>query len=360
LGIDNLFFQSYFYNLNLKIMKHLSILILFAMASLQSNAKVWRINNTPGVTADFSTGPLALASSSVVNDDTLYFEGSATAYAGFTLNKRLVIIGTGYFLTGANSNPGLQANINSSNFAGGSIYIDSTSSGSTLIGLDYVTIGNGPSGAGTDNITITRCNISSLSQVYGFSGPLNMTGWKINKCYFSGGINFAVFTLLNWEVTNNIFMGALTMNNTNNLNNLIRNNVCRSNIDLYSGYFSNNLIIANAFNTVNVTIKNNISSGNNLPAGNGNLNSQPDASVFQGLAGNSTDGQWRLKVASPAIAAGETISAITPDCGAFGTADPYKLSGIPAIPTIYLLTVPASVASNATTMPITISTKSNN
>ncbi|MEQ1554417.1 MAG: hypothetical protein ABL929_09580, partial [Ferruginibacter sp.] len=74
----------------------------------------------------------------------------------------------------------------------------------------------------------------------------------------------------------------------------------------------------------------------------------------------STDGQWRLKAGSPAIAAGETVLGITPDCGAYGTADPYVLSGIPPIPTIYLLTVPAAIASNATTMPITISTKSNN
>ena len=111
---------------------------------------------------------------------------------------------------------------------------------------------------------------------------------------------------------------------------------------------------------MNVTVKNNISGGTNLPVGNGNVNSQPDATVFQGLTGNSTDGQWRLKLGSPAIGAGETISSITPDCGAFGTADPYKLSGIPAIPTIYLLTVPASVTSSATTMPITISTRSNN
>ena len=333
------------------------------LLTFQTYAKVWRINNTPGVTADFTTGALALASASVVNDDTLYFEASSTAtpHTGFTLTKRLVLIGTGYFISGANSNSGLQANSNSSYFGNASFYIDSTASGSTFIGLDYFTIGNGPTlGAATDNITVTRCHIYNMNQVYGISANQNMTGWKINKNYFDAGLNLNVFTLLNWEVTNNIINGALSMNNTNNLNNLIRNNVLRSNIDIYSAYFSNNIITSSTFTNVNVTIKNNISSGTNLPAGNGNVNSQPDASVFQGISANSTDGQWRLKAGSPAIAAGETISTITPDCGAFGTADPYRLSGIPAIPTIYLLTVPASVASNATTMPITVSTKSNN
>ncbi len=340
-------------------MKQLSILILFVIAGLQSTAKVWRINNNPGVAADFSDCVAALASSSVVNDDTLYIEGSATAYGGFTLTKRLVIIGTGYFISGANSNSGLQANPNSSFFNSGYIIFDSTASGSTLIGLDYFTFAIGPTGSAADNITLTRCRIYSITSYYGPVANTIMTGWKINKSHLND-ISLGTCVFQNWEVTNNIFIGALNMNSTGNLNNLVRNNVIRGAINLYSAYFSNNIITGTTFTTVNVTVKNNISNGSILPAGNGNLNNQADAVVFQGLTGNSTDGQWRLAVSSPAIGAGETISSITPDCGAFGTADPYKLSGIPAIPTIYSLTVPASVPSNATTMPITISTRSNN
>lgn len=349
-------------------MKRITYLLTFISSvafSLQTNAKVWRINNTPGVTADFTTCALALASASVVNDDTLHIEGSSVAYAGFTLNKRLVIIGTGYFLSGANSNPGLQANTNSSSFAGASIYFDSTSSGSTLIGLENIYLGSGPAlGSATDNITLTRCSVSGLGNVYGYTANTKMAGWKVNKCYF-GSISLSLFTLQNWEITNNIFTSSIDISSTNNLNNLVRNNVFRSQIYMYNGYFANNIIINTTFTVTNVTVKNNLALG--TPAGftpfvgsNGNINNQTDAALFQGLTGNSTDGQWRLKAGSPAIGAGETVSTITPDCGAFGTADPYILSGIPAIPTIYLLTVPASVATSATTMPITISTKSNN
>ena len=341
-------------------MKYLFFLIVFAMAALQSNAKIWRINNTAGVTADFTSCQAALSSASVVNDDTLQIEGSATTYSGFTLNKRLVIIGTGYFISGTDANAGLQANPNTSHFVGDVIVFDSTSSGSTMIGLDNIYFGVGPNlGSATDNITITRCNISNITQYYGYTANTKMAGWKVNKCYISA-MYLSPLVIENWEVTNNIITAALDINNTGNLNNLIRNNVLRSTISLYSAYFANNIITGTTLTTVNVTVKNNISTGTNLPAGNGNINSSSDAALFQGLAGNSTDGQWRLKTGSPAIGAGETISAITPDCGAFGTADPYKLGGIPAIPTIYSLTVPASVASNATTMPITISTKSNN
>lgn len=348
-------------------MKYLSFLILFIAAGLQSQAKVWRINNNAGVVADFISGAAAVASSSVLNDDTLHFEGSATAYAGFTLNKRLVIIGTGYFINGANSNPGLQANPYSATFANAGISFDSTASGSTLIGLDLFTFYLGPNlGSATDNITLTRCRLSYLGENYGYTANTKMAGWVINKCYFQSGINLNNELLENWQVTNNIFAGGISMSKITNLNNLIRNNIFRSSIDIFSAYFSNNIIINTTFTVTNVTVKNNICIGA-APAGfapyvglNGNIANQTDAAVFEGLTGNSTDGQWRLKAGSPAIGAGETIATITPDCGAFGTADPYVLSGIPAIPTIYALTVPASVPSNATSMSVTISTKSNN
>jgi hypothetical protein len=344
---------------------YLPALIACILIAFPSQAKVWRINNTAGVTADFATPALALASASVVNDDTLHIEGSATIYAGFNLNKRLVIIGSGYFISGANSNPGLQANPNSCNFGGSVISFDSTGSGSTIIGLDNFYFGVGGSlGSATDNITLTRCNISSVASFNGYTANTKMVGWKINKCHISS-VSFASFVLQNWEFTNNIVTSSFDISGVNNLNNLVRNNVFRSSISMYNGYFANNIIQNTTFTVTNVTVKNNLCIG--APAGftpfvglNANLNNQTDVALFQGLTGNSTDGQWRLKAGSPAIGAGETISAITPDCGAYGTADPYVLSGIPAIPTIYLLTVPASVASSATNMPITISTKSNN
>ena len=345
-------------------MKKLITLSLIVFIAIHAQAKVWRINNTPGVTADFTSGAAALASGSVVNDDTLYFEASAISYTNITLSKRLVLIGAGYFLSGANSNLNLQANPNSVFFAGNTIILDSTCSGSVIMGLDDLKITPSSAatlGSATDNITITRCGNIQLLNFFGFTPNSKMTGWKINKCYINS-ISLAAFVVQNWEITNNIIINQADISNTGNLNNLVRNNVFRGGITLFSGYFSNNIITPNTFTATNFTIKNNISTGNNLPPGNGNVNNSTDAILFQGLTGNSTDGQWRLKTGgtNPAIGGGETISTITPDCGTYGTADPYVLSGIPAIPTIYLLTVPASVASNAPTMPITISTKSNN
>jgi hypothetical protein len=339
--------------------------LLFSLLfiAVQANAKVWRINNNPGVAADFTTPTLALASASVVNDDTLHLESSVTAYGGFTLNKRLVIIGTGYFLSGTNSNPGLQALLGSSSFAGGTISFDSTASGSTLMGIDNFYFGFGSvSGSATDNITLTRCRVGGMGSFFSPLPNTILAGWKINKCYFDNSVSLgsANTVVQNWEIRNNIFTSNIDLSNPANLNNLVRNNVFRSTVNISNGYFANNLLGNITLTLLNVTIRNNIAVGNILPAGNGNLNNQTDATVFQGLTGNSTDGQWRLRAGSPAIGAGETIGGITPDCGAYGTADPYRLSGIPAIPTIYSLTVPASIPTNATTLPVTISTRSNN
>jgi len=341
-------------------MKYSFLLLLFVITALSSNAKIWRINNIPGTNTDFVSCADAVNSSAVVNGDTLYVEGSPNNYGGFGLNKRLVIIGTGYFISGANANTGLQANPYSSNFGGQAIFFDSTCSGSVIMGLDNISMVIGPGiGSATDNFTVTRCYLTNISQYYGYTANSAMEGWKINKCYINN-LSLSPLVIKNWEITNNIFTNTLDAANPANLNNLVRNNVFRGGILLYSGYFANNIITGTTFSTVNVTIKNNISTGTNLPAGNGNINSALDADLFQGLTSNSFDGQWRLKPGSPAIGAGETIAGVTPDCGPFGTADPYKLSGIPSVPTIYSLTVPVSVPSNATTMPITISTRSNN
>lgn len=342
------------------------ILILSGIfISLQVQAKVWRVNNILGVNANFTNLPAALSSASVVNGDTLYIEGSPTIYGGFTLNKKLVIIGTGYFLSGTNSNPGLQANPYSSSFGGQAIVFDSTASGSVLMGLDNFFMGVGSVlGSATDSITITRCNFGGIGIYYGATANTTMKGWKVNKSYITGTIGD--FLIQDWEVRNNIIIGGITLTSLSNSNNIFRNNVFRSGITIYNGYFANNIISNNSCTFLNVTLKNNLCVG--APAGfstyagtNGNINNQSDAALFEALANNSTDGFWRLKPGSPAIGAGLTIGAVvSPDCGAYGGPDPYIISGIPNIPTIYTLTVPASIPAGTATMNITVSTKNNN
>ncbi len=85
------------------------------------------------------------------------------------------------------------------------------------------------------------------------------------------------------------------------------------------------------------------------------------STVYVGGTTGGWDSRMMLKAGSPAIGAGVTVGTIvSPDCGAFGATDPYKLSGIPNIPTIYSLSAPTSIPSGTNSMNVTFSTRNNN
>ncbi|TAD82825.1 MAG: hypothetical protein EAY75_15795 [Bacteroidetes bacterium] len=92
------------------------------------------MNNNVGASANFTNFDAAVASALVLNGDTLYLEASANSYSTTTLNKRLTIIGTGYFLSGADANTGLQANTNVARL-GSALSWDSAATGSRFFGI---------------------------------------------------------------------------------------------------------------------------------------------------------------------------------------------------------------------------------
>lgn len=326
----------------------LCVVILNFVIVKTSHAKVWRVNPTPGASADFTMLNIAVSHATVLSGDTIYLEGSSTSHGYITLTKRLVIIGPGYFLSGAGANLGLQHSPLMNIFT--QLDIDSSASGSVLMGVRGVSI---RIAQGADNITITRCHasISNFGAVVAGSRALNIV---INKCFADLNINA---NLVNFQVTNCI-LGAVILPNT--IDALIRNNTITGVTTITNCYFSNNIITSTFTNSFfNCSVRYNFTVGSgNLPAGNNNRLGVPLLTLI--LNSGSSDGMYRLAAGSPAIAAGEPIGGETPDCGAYGTADPYRLSGIPAIPTIYSLSVPAAVPASATSMNITISTKSNN
>jgi len=327
---------------------------LFLMATAvcimnNAEARIWRVNNTAGINANFAQISDAATNSAVLPGDTLYVEGSATGYSNFELKKRLVIIGPGYFLSGTASNPGLQYNVNTAYI--NTLYLDSLASGSVIMGMT----GSFYIAGSTDNITLTRNNIT-LNAYNGQSAGQMISNIKANKNYLSTNIAFA---LENAEITNNIISGACILSSLNNKNILFRNNVIAlGNTNISGAYISNNIFGTSSATFTNSTIRYNISSRSFLPTGDNNQNNVALNTIF--VSTGSSDGYYRLLANSPAIAAGEPIGGVTPDCGAFGTADPYHLSGIPPIPSIYELNVPASVPATATSITVTISTRSNN
>lgn len=189
-------------------------------------------------------------------------------------------------------------------------------------------------------------------------------GIRFNKCYIVSGFSFSTFTFADLEITNCIFNTSLNTSSANVLSALIRNNLFTSSVVIQNAYFANNIILSvgsGGLTATNCVVRNNISQfAGVFPVGNGNQSAPSNDVTRIILNTGTTDGRFRLSPTSIAIGAGETVGGVTPDVGPFGTADPYRLSGIPPIPTIYALTAPATVPAASTSMSITLSTRSNN
>lgn len=146
-------------------------------------------------------------------------------------------------------------------------------------------------------------------------------------------------------VINNVFFGSGYISTVSSA--LVQNNIIR-------GYA--------AFNATTSLIQNNLCEYIQFPPTDGNQVNVNMNNVFD-LSNPSTDAKYQLKAGSPAIGAG--VGGV--DCGMFATPTtlppgytaalaPYKLSGIPNVPSIYQLD--ATVGGNI--LNVTISTRSNN
>lgn len=331
------------------------IACLMAAGFLPVNAMVWRVNNTAGIQADFKTLNELIQNGHVSDGDTVYVEGSADNYSVSTsLTKRLIFFGPGYLL---NENSGLQvltlmATINS-------ITLDSLASGSQFYGLRLNQI---YAGSSVDNIKIARCSLSVYST--GTAIPnTRMTGWEISQ----NMLNYVTFST-GFMLDGLVFRNNIVTQNTNfggGLNMLFRNNIFLGLNRIADAYVSNNYFAnINAPVFVNCTVRYNMSQYSSapilaaLPASAFNIVGRSLADVFVNTG--SADARYQLTATSPARGAGEPVNGVTPDIGAFGTGDPYRLSGIPQIPSVYAMSVPANVPSSATSMTVTLSTRSNN
>lgn len=331
--------------------------------------------------------------------------GTGASYFA-TFNKRLVLIGPGYMYNTYNiSSPSEIPNAGLQALQGGivstSINLATGSSGSAFSGINGISIGlsNGITDT-INNISITRCrNLSvSLSQ-----NTNTLNNWLISQCFdfriiqqdlsnssFSGNR-----TLTNWRIENCIgyntnsaislstsplgissiqvlncsfwgYSGSLGTLYLANQSAVVQNcifNVTNANSGLSNTVFINNITGSAQLN--NPMFTNPGSSGNVFGV---NIDGTGNA-VFQGYPNNqsgntvlySPDARFKLSgAANPAKGAGIIPGTATPtDCGAYGGTNPYKDSGIPAVPAFYRFNSPSGTASG-TSYPVTFSVRSNN
>lgn len=321
-----------------------SLLVLaFAGLSIYANATVRRVNSAPGSSAPYSTAQAAHDAAS--QNDTLYLEASAFGYGTLTCTKKLVIIGTGYFLS---QNPQTQA-INSASVLS-YVYFNAGSAGSKITGcqVGYIVVA-------TNDILINRNYITTNGsygiQNYGAISNLIITQNYISNPYYqSYYVLYFAYAANNVLISNNYIFGY--MSSTTEFSSIVTNNVINGYLYFYNTTYKNN-IITGYFNDYNCSYSYNICESTQMGTSNNNQQNVSWANIFVGATGNSTDGQWKLKAGSPALGAGEGGV----DCGMYGGPYPYILSGMPNIPAIYYFNAP-SVPSN--TINVSIKAKSHN
>jgi len=294
--------------------------------------------------------------------DTIHVEPttSTAGYGSIVIDKPLVLIGNGYYLGGAGSNPGLQHHVGTSFLQ--SIDFNHGSAGSVVIGLDI----RQPTGPNVgiyindNNIEIRHCIVHAIYLTNFGAGdyPLDNIRIKqniiVSQFTVSNGFCLAISNLY---VSNNLFTGSIAA--LDNWSGSIRNNVFGSFVDTYStiqlvdNIFQNNSLMQrdNTMGNVNYNIFPSAPSW--FPSGNGTNHIIPMASVF-GTTG-SDDGKYDpLNTCNICL----TGSSSSSEVGMFGGLTPYIKSGIPEVPSIYHLFAPPS-GYQGDSINVTISTKTN-
>jgi len=315
--------------------------MFFALGVIHTQATIWRVNNNAAISANFTS--FTAAQTAAMPNDTLYFEGSSVSYGNIVLTKPLTLFGPGYFL---NENTQTQANKVTAKF--GNISFNTGSIGSTISGLDI---------SNTVTIYVNSINIirSYIVQIILNSYSSEISNILINGCFISDEIASSGSNLIsNVIISNNLIMGDMykSINLGQNVSGVISNCVLKNDLNVVNFTCSNNIMTCCTVQYNNNVFFNNIGSGTQFPAGNGNQQYVDMTGVFVGATGNSTDGQYQLNPYSSAIGAGNDGT----DCGLFGGVTPYVLSGLPAIPAIYEINMPSS-GTSASGINVTVKAK---
>ncbi len=322
--------------------------IFFAVLVTAVNAKSWRVNNTPGVNADFTS--LTVAQDSASSGDTLYIEGSPSSYGNFELKKKLNLIGPGYFLV---ENEITQASKQMAIL--GSTWIRSSAAGSQVTGVYF----DGYLLNQASNVIITRNRVTDGSYGIGITWDTDNVHDVIvsqNYCFqINKNRNVRDILIFNNIVLNKIDMG----NSSDGFTGVISNNVVNNYIQSPYAVVKNN-IIYNSEGTgypvlTGSTYNYNLSAGGAVPGGTGNVANVDMNKVFTDFVNKNEDNDFTLKEGSPASGAGLNGT----DCGAFGGDQPYVLSGIPGVPHIYEAIIPTS-ASDDKGLKVYLKIKTNN
>ena len=361
----------------------IAVAFIAACFTQQAQAKIWRVNNKSNYNGSslwgdnfggtpaypiFAQVNQAVAFGIVNDGDTIHVEGSTAVYDNATITKKLVLIGTGYFLT---DNPKTTSNTLESKIS--QLIFSTNSEGSQAIALAIVNNGNSFDAivyVNVNGITIKRCRIeravefgTGLADVSIIENFFPNT--IVTNALFTNGNSFFV-PPTDIIFNNNICRKTLTwgtpLANPATLwpilqcnNNVFDgpDNLATPNLAFSTSEFKNNILMpTNAF--VNIAASAGVVAYNigTLPTqfGTTDNNLVVPAITTLFVSSSSTDGAYQIADASQADNSGSDGT----DRGAFGGAavtSRYTLSGLAAIPVIYQIT---TAGATATDLPVTI------
>ncbi|GAB3840530.1 hypothetical protein [Hymenobacter jeollabukensis] len=316
----------------------LSVTVLSAPAQT-----IRRVNNT-GLTGTNIYATVQAAHDAATPGDILQLEQSAVDYGNLNCTKPVRIVGPGYYLS---LNTGLQANTNAASVS--AVTFGAGSNGASITGT---TITGGVSVLAS-NITLERNRITSFITV-GISGSANTVNTLVQHNYLYGitksGSSVRADNIL---LRNNIINGAganlaTLVSGDFEHNAVIGGGINLLDFNVHNNYFGAGVALTNGTNS------HNISALNDLNPANSSQNNVPQASVFVLGPGSTPFDAWYQLKTGTNPARGTGTSGV--DIGAFGGAAPYRLSGIPAVPTIYQYNQTLS----GNVLNVTLGTRSNN
>jgi len=304
-------------------MKKTLLMVALAAVCGMAQAKILRVNNTTSSGAPYTKVDDALTAAEV--GDTIMMDGSNDSYGNITINKKVVLMGPGYW----RSENGVSGQ-GESDATLGTITISATAQGTVLRGLniDYIKIN-------ANNVVINRCRVRNDINVISSLGNV-ADNCIIHQNYISGRVlGYSNNTYANYtQITNNIFNGS-----SNQLSGRVK--------FINAGYIAYNTFANPKYNAGTKHIDNisactltkNVFTGNedHIKGNSYEDNYMPEEWTFYTYNQRSSD----LTIKNEKLS-DEDAAAIAGK-GAFNGDDPYVISGIPAGPVIQDLTVPVSV-----------------
>lgn len=317
----------------MKVLLSLQLISLHLLVN--THAATWTVDSNTSRPADFRVIQEAVDAAS--SGDTILV---AQSYENVNVDKRLNIIGKGYNLKENNipnfDSSSLPTQIATISFKG---HPDDAAhggaSGSVIEGMriQHALIGASDDQYPVSNVTIKRCIVAG--QVIAYSS---------NPVVESSDVNEILFLRQGGLVKNSLVQALFTQGVG-----------CVMSHSIFTGMFSvgeymvvENCIFLGASNPSAISVEPGYAfclavAGYTLPAGNGNINGAVAEDVFievrnsilEGITGN----RYRLKEGSAAIGSGRNGV----DMGIYGGPNPYVPSGIPSVPRITQIVMPAVV-----------------